>query len=73
MTRYSRKHYRLLSNGDPDTAESIRARKAALALLARVREELAERYPSITIGNAAEALKWQEHRIAELRSAIGKV
>jgi len=73
MMHYSRGHYRLLSNGDPDTTESIRARTAALALLARVREELAERYPSITIGNAAEALEWRERRIAELRSAIGKV
>ena len=71
MAHYSQKHYRLLSNGDPDTAESIRARRADLALLARVREELAERYPSITIGNAAEALEWQERRIAELRNEKG--
>ena len=44
-------------------------RRRNTAALEQVRREVSEKYPSITAENAAEVLKWQEARWAELMEA----
>ena len=63
----SRKHYRLVGGFyDRDTPEALRERLAyrrAETLLATERQV---RYPTITVENLDEALRWQAARLAEL-------
>jgi len=68
MTRFSRRHYRLLSNGGLDTAEQIADRLRYSAAAERAIRDREELFPVLTADNAAEAIAWQERRIRELTS-----
>lgn len=63
---YSRRHYERLSNGRPDTAETIAERVRHREACEQAHRETLERFQGITPDNAAEAIAWQTQRIAEL-------
>lgn len=68
---YSRSHYRLLSNGGPDTPALIDARVKLTAAGEQVGRECRERFNPITAANIDQALEWQAARLRELRAAGG--
>ena len=64
---YSKRHYDRLSNGGPDTAESIAQRKAHYAAFAKLNEEMEARFPQPwTHQTISEIATWQPARLAEL-------
>lgn len=63
---YSRRHYERLSNGGPDTAETVSERVRHRAACEQAHRETLERFQGITPENAAEAIAWQTKRIEEL-------
>lgn len=63
---YSRRHYERLSNGAPDTADTIAERSQHRAACDQAHREMIERFQPLTPENAAEAIAWQARRIAEL-------
>lgn len=70
MSYYSKKHYRLLSNGYPDTAETIERRKQLRRISEQVQLEMEQKYPVLNTDNIQEALLWQEIRIRELEKSL---
>lgn len=63
---YSRRHYERLSNGAPDTVDTIAERARHRAAGEQAHREMLERFQPLTPENAAEAIAWQTRRIAEL-------
>jgi len=63
---YSRRHFELLRNGPPDTAETIAERLRQRAAAEQAMRERDERWPELTAENAGEALVWQRAREREL-------
>lgn len=66
---YSRRHYRLLSNGGADSSERVAERLAYAEALADAIRGREARFPVLTPENAAEAIAWTEARIKELLAA----
>jgi hypothetical protein len=64
---YSRRHYRLIANGGPDTAAVIAERIRAREISEQVDRERDARFGAITAENADAVIKWQAARLAELR------
>jgi hypothetical protein len=67
---FSRRHYRLVSPA-PDTAEDIRQRLIRKAAAERGLADRVARFPVLTPFNAAEAIRFQDERIAHHERAMG--
>ena len=65
MSRFSRRHYRLVSP-PPDTPEALAERLRRNAASEQVGREVQERWPTITAENVGEVLAWQTARLHEL-------
>ena len=65
---YSRRHYERLSNGGPDTAETIAERVRYQQIAEQANSEMMGRFAPLTATNAKAAIDWQEARIKELLS-----
>lgn len=63
---YSKRHFDRISNGRPDTAETIAERLRHREACAQAVREREQRFAVLTAENVAEAIAWQEARIAEL-------
>lgn len=63
---FSKRHYRLLANGGPDTANAKAERIRHRAHCDKAHNETMELFAPLTPENVAAALAWQERRIKEL-------
>jgi alkanesulfonate monooxygenase SsuD/methylene tetrahydromethanopterin reductase-like flavin-dependent oxidoreductase (luciferase family) len=68
VSNFSRRHYRLLSNGGPDTTEQVAERKQYREACERARAETAARFQVLTADNVREALAFQEMRIKQIEA-----
>jgi len=64
---YSKRHYRLIGNGEPDTNAQVEERVRARAACDQAHRETLEKFGTITAENADEAIAWQEARMRELK------
>lgn len=60
---YSKRHFERLSNGGPDTEESIRQRKAWYESGRRGVADREAKFPELTVVNFEEAIAYQTERI----------
>jgi hypothetical protein len=70
MAFYSKAHYRLLSNGDPDKPGDAAKRIALREAGEQAHREMLEKFAPLTAQNARAAIDWQERRIRELSEAV---
>ena len=71
MGYYSKRHYRLLSNGGPDTEGAVAERVARRKAGEQAHKEMLAQFSPLTGENASEAIEWQEKRMKELMKEAG--